>query len=119
MAAPTAMLVELIDQLAKRLDGKRQRELEIAQGDAGSTRFTGTQALWPVCNRRRADAQLDASPTVTWKVIELLTVGFWMSVAQRVMWLVVLPWSQDGRPSENAVGGDGGSRPGRWGPGCR
>ena len=71
------------------------------------TRVTGTQAAWPDCTATEPTLNSTQSPTVTWKVMELLTVGYWMSVAQTLIWLVVVPCVAGGSPVEDAIGGDG------------
>ena len=45
------------------------------KGTLEPTSVTGTQADWPLCTATDPTLSSTQSPTVTWKVMELLTMG--------------------------------------------
>ena len=82
-------------QCVKRFVGYESVKLKFVNATVES-KFTGTELVVPICITVEPMLTCTHSPTTTVNVTELLNGGMPLSVAQMVIWLVVLPWSQAG-----------------------
>src|ERR1035441_10128534 len=82
-------------QLLKRFVGYESVKLKFVTASVDS-KFTGTELVLPICITVEPMLTCTHSPTNTANVTLLLSGGRPLSVAQMVMRLVVLPWSQAG-----------------------